>query len=125
MVSLWKPCDYRPPMRCSALSIKRWMASRRYLTLAPIFKKSGGWRNSLRRRIAATETLRSLATSCSVRRDLQEKCAWLSCNPFVVAVLPTQDKDSALWLFSVGSEFPLISFYFHLLLNLLEDIVER
>jgi len=49
-------------MCCSALSIRRWIASRRYLTLAPSFTKSGGCRKSRRRLMVATETFNSSAT---------------------------------------------------------------
>lgn len=51
---------------CSAMN--RRTVSYRYLTLALSFIHSGGCPARLRRRIVATETLRSLATSFSVSR---------------------------------------------------------
>jgi hypothetical protein len=49
-------------------SISFLIESGEYLTLAPIFIHSGGWRNNRRRRMVATETLSSIATSRSVKR---------------------------------------------------------
>ena len=77
-------------MCCSALSISRWIASRRYLTLAPIFKKSGGCRKSRRGRlIDRNGNLQKFGNLV-----FGEKCVssglfvFAMRNPFAVALLP-------------------------------------
>jgi len=80
---------------CSAMN--RRTVSRRYLTLALSFIHSGGCPARLLRRIVATETFRSLATSFSVSRG-----SILGCGDSTDALFPARRVDVRRLFFLCG-----------------------